>query len=623
MKKLLITLNLLLLITFSYSQNKITSKADKLFESYQYTSAINEYLKIAESKSADEYVFEQLADCYFTIFDMENASKWYGQAIGKNAKPETYFRYAQALKTFGKYKEADKQMNVFVKLMPNDNRAKEYKSNADFIPKLKSISKMFDVSEITLKGSGKSDFGALLSDDATFYFVSTRNTSNKTDKWSNQPYLDIYRSYRNEDGTYIEPIAVKELNSPFHDGPMTLSNDGNTMYFARDGHSEKQFEINKNNKTKVGQQGLFKATKIDGKWTQIEALTFNSTSYSVTSPSLSKDGKTLFFASNMPGGFGESDIWKVSVSTNEYGKPENLGASVNTSEKENFPFIDDDSVLYFASNGKQGFGSFDVYKINLNANEEAQNLGKPVNSEKDDFSFSFNKKTNVGHFSSNRNGFDAIYSALPICKANATVVVTNKKTVQFIPNALVIILDKKGNSILKLSTNSDGKVTFDIECEKAYSLQVAAQNFETATFQIKKVKSGEIVVQAPLVPSEIIITDKEVILNNVYFEFNKSNITNEGANELDKLVSVMKVNSTMVIFVKSHTDSNGSVAYNLNLSEQRAQATVQYLISKGIELERISGKGYGSSEPKVLCGSNCTEEEHSQNRRSEFIIVKK
>jgi outer membrane protein OmpA-like peptidoglycan-associated protein len=621
MKKLLISLHLLLLITVSYSQNKITAKADRLFESYQYVNAINEYLKIAESKSANEYVFEQLADSYFTIFDMQNASKWYAKAIKGAAKPESYFRHAQTLKSFGNYKEADNQMAIFAKLMPNDSRAKEYKNNSNYLLKLENNSKLFDVSAITLKGSGKSDFGAVLADDASFYFVSTRNTANKTDKWSDQPYLDIYKSTRNSDGTFSEPIAVKELNTPFHDGPLTISSDGNTMYFARDGHSEGQYETNNN--TKVGQQGLYKATKIDGKWSQIEALPFNSKSYSITCPSLSKDGKTLFFASNMPGGFGQSDIWKVSVSKNEYGKPENLGAVVNTSEKENFPFIAEDNVLYFASNGKQGFGSFDIFKINLNANEEAQNLGKPVNGEKDDFSFSFNKNKNVGYFSSNRNGFDAIYSANPICEANAIVVVTNKKTAQFISNALVTILDKKGNSISKMTTNADGKVNFNTDCDTDYSLQVSATNFETALYQIQKIKSGEIIVQAPLVPNEVVITDKEVLLNNVYFEFNKSNITNSGASELDKLVSVMKLNPTMVIFVKSHTDSKGNVAYNLNLSEQRAQSTVQYLISKGIESERISGKGFGSSEPKVLCGSNCSEEEHSQNRRSEFIIVKK
>ena len=368
---------------------------------------------------------------------------------------------------------------------------------------------------------------------------------------------------------------------------------------------------------------MYKATKIDGKWSQIEALPINSKSYSVTCPSLSKDGKTLFFASNMPGGFGESDIWKVSVSNNEYGKPENLGAAINTSEKENFPFITEDNVLYFASNGKQGFGSFDIFKINLNANEEAQNLGKPLNGEKDDFSFSFNKSKNVGYFSSNRNGFDAIYLASPICKANAIVVITNKKTAQVIPNALVTLLDTKGNSISKMVANADGKLNFDIDCETEYSVQVSAQNFDSANYQIKKVKSGETIVQVPLIPTEVIITDKEVVLNNVYFEFNKSNITNQGANELDKLVTVMKLNPTMVIFVKSHTDSKGNIAYNLNLSEQRAQSTVQYLISKGIESERISGKGFGSSEPKVVCSSNCSEEEHSKNRRSEFIIVKK
>jgi len=623
MKKLLISLNLLLFLTVSYSQNKITSKADNLFNSFQYVNAINEYLKIAESKSADQYVFEQLADCYFTIFDMENASKWYAKAIDGTAKPETHFRYAQTLKSFGKYKEADQQMDIFAKLLPNDSRAKEHKTNSNYLPKLENSSKLFDVSQVTIKGSGTSDFGAILTDDASFYFVSTRNTSNKTDRWNNQPYLDIYKSTRNANGTFSEPIAVKELNTPFHDGPLTISSDGNTIYFSRDGLSEGQYEINKNSKTKLGQQGLYKATKIDGKWSQIEALPINSKSYSVTCPSLSKDGKTLFFASNMPGGFGESDIWKVSVSNNEYGKPENLGAAINTSEKENFPFITEDNVLYFASNGKQGFGSFDIFKINLNANEEPQNIGKPVNGEKDDFSFSFNKSKNVGYFSSNRNGFDAIYLASPICKANAIVVITNKKTAQVIPNALVTLLDTKGNSISKMVANADGKLNFDIDCETEYSVQVSAQNFESASYQIKKVKSGETIVQVPLIPTEVIITDKEVVLNNVYFEFNKSNITNQGANELDKLVTVMKLNPTMVIFVKSHTDSKGSVAYNLNLSEQRAQSTVQYLISKGIESERISGKGFGSSEPKVICGSNCSEEEHSKNRRSEFIIVKK
>jgi outer membrane protein OmpA-like peptidoglycan-associated protein len=338
---------------------------------------------------------------------------------------------------------------------------------------------------------------------------------------------------------------------------------------------------------------------------------------------LSKDGKTLFFASNMPGGQGESDIWKVSVESNGYGTPVNLGEKVNTPGKENFPFIGEDNQLYFASSGKQGFGGLDVFKIDLSQNTPAQNLGKPVNTEKDDFSFSYNNTLNMGYFSSNRNGLDAIYGAAAVCEAHAIAVVTNKKTGAVLSHATVTILDAKGNAIVSELSDGQGKVSYDIECETDYIFQVALQDFETETFPIQKTKSGDVVVNAALTPVEVIITDTEVLLDAIYFDFNKSNITAQGAGELDKLVKVMKDNPTMVIQVKSHTDTKGSAAYNLKLSEQRAQSTVQYVISKGISGERISGKGLGSSTPKIHCGSGCTDDDHAQNRRSEFMIVSK
>ena len=617
-----ITLSLILLLTASYAQNKLTEKADKLFESYQYIGAIDEYLKLADSKNANQYIYTQLAESYYNVFNTTEAAKWYAKATKEKATSETYYHYAETLKAQGKYQEANKQMDTFASLAPNDSRAKEYKANPNYIPSLASKSKMFDITETNIKSEGQSDFGALLTNDYTLYFVSTRNSSKKTDKWINQPYLDIFKTNRNTDGTFSEPIGVSELNTAYHDGPVTISSDGNTMYFDRDGHSEGQFENSKSTKTKIGQQGLYKAIKKDGKWTQIEALPFNSTNYSVSHPSLSKDGKTLFFASNMPNGYGKSDIWKVAIEENGYGKPQNLGASINTPGKENFPFISDDNTLYFASTGKQGFGGLDIFKINLNTTEQAVNLGKPVNSEKDDFSLTFNSSANLGYFASNRDGLDAIYAAIPVCNAQAIAIVTNKQTGAILTNASVAILDAKGNIIETKQTDSEGKVSYDVECQTGYAFYVKAANFETETFQIQKIKSGQVIIQANLVPSEVVITDTEVILKNVFFDFDKSNITAQGANELDKLVKVMKENPTMVIFVKSHTDSKGKSSYNLNLSEQRAQSTVQYLLSKGIIKDRISGKGYGNTEPIVKC-SLCTEEEHSQNRRSEFVIIKK
>lgn len=623
MKKRYITLSFLLFLTVSYGQDKLTERADKFFDSYQYVNAINEYSKLANGKGANTYVYSRLADSYYNVFNTEEAVKWYAKAVEGKVDAETYYRYAQSLKTLSKYQEANQQMDVFASQMPNDSRAKEHRANPNYIPSLANMSKMFDVAQTNIQSNGQSDFGAVLANDNTLYFVSTRNSGSKKDKWANQSYVDIFQSVRGEDGNLAEPKAINELNTAFHDGPVAISADGNTMFFARDGHSAGKSEKDKQSNVKVGQQGLYKAVKVDGKWTSIEALPFNSTAYSVTHPSLSKDGKTLYFASNMPGGLGNSDIWKVSVNGNEYGTPQNLGDKVNTPSKEGFPFIADNNVLYFASSGRQGLGGLDIFKTDLNTSEKAQNVGKPVNTEKDDFSFSFNSTLNTGYFSSNRNGSDAIYTAIPVCKAQAVALVTNKKTGEVLSNATVAILDDKGNKIATKQTDYLGKISYDVECGTAYEFKVSMVNFDTANFSVGKIKSGESITEAKLTPVEVIITDTEVLLAPIYFEFNKSNITAQGASELDKLVKVMNDYPSMVILVKSHTDSKGRAAYNLNLSEQRAQSTVQYIISKGISNSRISGKGFGSSLPKINCGSNCTDEDHAQNRRSEFMIISK
>ncbi len=622
MRKIYCTITLLLFISAGYGQNSTTAKADALFESYQYVAAIEEYLKLAESKNANQYIFTQLAESYYNVFDSKNASKWYAKAVKGKTDSETYYRYAQTLKVLGRYEEANKQMDVFAEIVPNDERAKEHLANPNYIPSLSNNTKLFDVANTNIDNKGQADFGAVLTDGNILYFASTRNSSNKTDKWNNQPYLDIYKAGKNANGTFSEPSPVRELNTAFHDGPVTISKDGYTMFFARDSHSEGQYEKSKSSNIKVGRQGIYKATIVDGKWVNVEALPFNSTSYSATNPSLSNDGKTLYFSSNMPGGSGESDIWKVSIDSNGYGKPQNLGTRINTAARENFPFITDDNLLYFASNGHQGLGGFDVFRVNLNSDDQPQNLGSPVNTEKDDFSFSFNSAANIGYFSSNRKGSDAIYSATPICKAQATVVVTNSKTKAVLANASVAITDSKGNVIQTNQTDAQGKVSYPIECNVGYGLKVSAQNFENAVSAVKPTQSGETLTEVALDPTTVVITETEVILKPVYFEYDKSNITAQGAVELDKLVKVMNDYQAMMIFVKSHTDSNGSSSYNLNLSEKRAQSTVQYIISKGIAPARISGKGFGFTEQKVKCGTNCTSEQDAQNRRSEFMIVK-
>lgn len=623
MKNLYITLSFVIASMTLSAQNSDTEKADRLFARFEYVDAANEYLKLAEGKKADAYVYKQLADSYFNVFNTAEAARWYAKATETQQDAETYYRYAQMLKADGKYAESNKQMLKFASLAPNDQRAAEFKQDPNYLPKLKSQTKLFDEKSLDIN-SEKSDFGAFLTNDNTLYFATARNKARKNYGWNEEPFLDLYKSTYNADGTFSEPVPVTEINTKFHDGPATVSADGNTMYFASESFNEGDFEKDKAKKLKYGQVYLYRATKDGDKWANIKALPFTSKTYSTSSPSLSRDGKTLYFSSNMPGSLGGNDVWKVAVNADgTYGTPENLGKSVNTEGNESFPFITDDNKLYFSSDGRKGFGALDVYVIDLNRGTEAVNVGAPVNTEKDDFAFSFNTAKNIGFFSSNRGGDDNIYLATPVCGVEVATLVKDARTGKTLADAKVSILDAKKNVIETKTTLANGEAFYSVDCNKAYVIQVTRDGYESNTFPVAKTNGGTVNIAADLQPIDVIVKETEVALNEIYFEFDKSNITKDGAFELDKLVQAMKANPSLEIMVKAHTDSRGSDQYNLNLSDRRARATVQYVLSKGIAKARISGKGYGESEPKVDCRENCTEEDHAKNRRSEFLIVKK
>ncbi|MDQ7959508.1 OmpA family protein [Flavobacterium lindanitolerans] len=623
MKNLYITLSFVIASMTLSAQNKDTEKADKLFNRFEYVDASNEYLKLVDKGKADNYVYKQLADSYYNVFNTKEAIKWYAKATQEKQDAETYYRYAQMLKAEGKYEESNVQMQKFAGMAPNDQRAIAFKQDPNYLPKLKSQTKLYDEKSLDIN-SDQSDFGAVLTNDNTLYFASARNKSRKTYGWNEEPFLDLYKATYNANGTFSEPVTVSEINTKFHDGPASITADGNTMYFASESFKEGDFEKDKSKKLKFGQVYLFKATKEGDKWGNVKALPFNSKEYSVSNPSISKDGKTLYFSSNMPGSLGGNDIWKVAVNADgSFGTPENLGNKVNTEGNESFPFITDDNKLFFASDGRKGFGGLDVFLIDFNKKTDAINVGAPVNTSKDDFAFTFNTTKNIGFFSSNRTGNDNIYQAIPVCGVEVVTIVRDAKTGAILSDARVAILDDKKNVIETRTTAADGQVVYSVDCNRAYTLQVAKDGYESNVFPVAKTNGGIVNINADLQPIDVIVTPTEIVLKEIFFEFNKSNITQEGAFELDKLVQVMKNNDQMVIMVKSHTDNRGSDAYNMNLSDRRAKSTVQYVISKGIDKSRISGKGYGESEPKVDCKENCTEEDHAKNRRSEFLIIKR
>ena len=625
MRKLYVTLSFVMVSGMLSAQNQYTKTADKLFDRYEYVDAAKEYLKLAEGSKADNYVYKQLAESYYNVFNTKEAVKWYAKVVEQKQDAETYYKYAQMLKAEGNFKEADQQMQQFAQLAPNDQRAKTFVSKPNYLPELQGQTKLYDVAKSDVS-SDKTDFGAVLTNDNNIYFASSRNTSRKTNSWNEEPYLDIYRATYNANGTISDAVAVENINTKWHDGPVSITNDGATMYYGSESFNEKEFTKDKPKNAKFGKIYLYKATKQGDNWANGKPLPFNNKGYDVRNPSISKDGKTLYFSSNMPGGFGGEDIWKVAVNGDEYGAPENLGAKVNTEANESFPFITEDNILFFSSNGKTGFGGLDVFKMDLNKGTEAINVGEPVNTSKDDFAFTYNTTKKVGFFSSNRDGNDDIFKADPICNFKAVTTVRDEITGKEIEGALVVLTDEKQNILSSFTTDVAGRTETMLKCLPVYISYATKSGYENSNIYKVEILESEfgldMAVGITLKPIAPIITEKEVILQPIYFEYDKSNITADGAAELNKLIIVMNENPNMIIFAKSHTDSRGSDNYNMKLSDRRAKATVQYLLSKGIAKERISGQGFGESEPKVACKS-CTEEEHAQNRRSEFLIVKK
>ena len=603
------------------AQTKDTKKADKLYSRLEYVKAAKAYQKIEKKGKADGYVYKQLGECFYNIFNPEQANIYYAKALATDQNAEVYYNYAQMLKAQGKYDEASKQMQKFATKSPNDQRAIEYKKDPDYVNKLLNQTKKFDVEKAQIN-SESPDFGALIN-GREVYFTSSRGTGKKYG-WNNQAYNDVYKAFYNEDGTVTAPTPVTEINSKYHDGPVSLSADGKILYFASESFKEGVFVKDKKFNNKLGQVALFKTTKNGNIWENIEALPFNSKDYSTGSPSLSKDGKTLYFASNMPGGKGGVDIWKVTVNAGNYGKPENLGDQVNTPADENFPFVTEDGkTLYFSSKGKPGLGGYDIFALDI-AKNTISNVGQPVNTKSDDFALTLSQEKNIGFLSSNReNNLDDIYLLKPICGVEAIIAVKDAKNNNPIADAKVVILDNQKNIVGTELSNANGEVTYKLLCNQDYTLQVSKNEYNSGTFNIAKGKNPSVKIEAALQPIEVIITPEEVVLNDIFFEYNKSNITQEGAFELDKLVAVMNKYPEMIIFVEAHTDNRGTDEYNQKLSDRRAKSSAQYIVSKGIDAKRISGEGKGESTPLINCGENCTEEEHAKNRRSKFNIVKK
>ena len=611
------------------AQNSATKKADKHFARYEFLKAAEDYQKLITNDKADTYVYTKLADCYYNIFNTVEAEKWYAKALETSENSETIYKYSQMLKANGKYEESNKWMDKFASMRPGDDRATAFRKNPNYLPKILEKGKKFNLQDAGVN-TATSDFGGVLH-NGKLYVTSARNNARKTYGWNEQPYLDIYEFTVADDGSYQGGTLMgKRINTKYHEGLVSFSPDGETMYLSRESFYDNLY-VKDSLKNRRSVINLYSTTKLSDGWSEVTPLPFNSANYSVKNPSVSADGKTLYFSSDMAGGYGNYDIYKASINEDgSFGEPVNLGQKVNTEGQEMFPYSSSNGTLYFSSDGHLGLGGLDVFHTKEIDGKFApiRNVGVPVNSNADDFAFSINEETEQGFVSSNREGgvgSDDIYAIKklqPLCDVLITAIVTDSKTGEALSGASVGIYDTQGNMLSTKTTDANGVAEFIIECETDTQLQVLMTDFESASVDVGGTSEEEVSVDIALNPIEKIIVDDEVVLNPIYFEFDKSNITAQAAFELDKLVQIMNKYPELVIRAESHTDHIGSATYNQKLSERRALTTVQYVISKGIDETRITGVGKGENEPKIDCGSKCSKEDRAANRRSEFHIVK-
>ncbi len=630
MKKFYLYILLLIFTaTGAVAQNKDTKKADGLFEKLAYTEAITEYTKLIEKGKANKYVYAQLAESYAILGDTKKAVSFYKRATkGKNTKltPDLMYNYAQALKANGDAAEYKNWMQKFTQAQPNDSRSASFLKNSNYLSQLLSKEPSFTVTNAGALNTKYADYGSAINSN-TLYFASARNTNRKKHSLNNEPFLDIYTATIDGSKLGTASLLPGDVNTKYHEGKVAISPDGKRMYFDRNDYYKGDLDKDENG---VNQINLYTAEKVGGEWVNVQSAPFNSDEFSTGHPAISPDGNTLYFSSDRPGGKGGSDLYMVTVNKDgTFGTPTALKNQINTEGTEVFPFIAQDGTLYFSSNGHMGMGGLDVFMSeSKGANTYAipQNAGPGINSPADDFSIYINQDTDTGFISSNRaggKGGDDIYilGQLPPCDVDVALTVVNPAG-EGIDKALVVVNNTTDNTSESDTATTTGKYLYQSKCNRTYTITASADGYKEATQNITVGKSGvnQTITLEPII-DQVVVTETEVVLNPIYFDFDKSNIRPSAAAELDRLVNVMMQYPTMVISAESHTDIRGSESYNKNLSQRRADSMRDYVVSKGINASRISSIGKGESEPAVACGTNCTEDEHQLNRRSVFKIV--
>lgn len=495
-----------------------------------------------------------------------------------------------------------------------------------------------------------SDFAASYYKNDQIIFSSTRKDSdNRNKKWkgNEQRFLNFYIGEINKEGQVISYESLKgKANTRWHESNAVFNRDRTKVYFTRNTYYDNKKILSRDRRLKIS---LYIAdVKEDGTWYNIVPFPYNSADYSTGHPTLSLDGKTLYFASDMPGGKGSVDIFKVEITeSGTFTVPENLGGNVNTPGREMFPFIAADGTLYFSSDYHKGLGKLDIFKTDSDELELAaiQNIGIPFNSSRDDFAFVLNDNLKEGYFSSNRiggKGDDDIYyfrnnkweeeeeeevKVEVACNNIIKGTIIDAETGDLLKGAIVEILDNNEKTVFKVKVGEEATYSFEAPCNTSYTVKASKNLYKDMSLSVEAtdILGQEKIVDFSLIPEIRKSGDKIVIdIESIYFDYDSAEITPRAAKELDKVILFMFKYPNVIIEGGSHTDCRGSAEYNMKLSQRRASSTVNFIIRNGkFDASRIYANGYGETQPVNRCvdGVKCTEQEHSLNRRTEFVIV--
>jgi outer membrane protein OmpA-like peptidoglycan-associated protein len=614
--------------------------ADKEYASYAYIDAIKTYEQVAAKGYKSVDLFQKLGNAYYFNSEMTEANKWYTALFDLNEtlEAEYYYRYSQTLKSVGDYDKANEMLSKFSDMNKTDLRAKQFEGNKNYLEVIKKNSGRYAVENAGIN-SAFSDYGTSFFGNELI-FTSNREVkgvTKKIQKWNNQQFTALFSATVSGDGNLEAPTVFSDVNTKFNEATPVFTNDGKTMYFTRNNYNNGKKGRDSEDIIRLK---VYKAVMENGKWSNVTELPFNSNDYSVAHPALSTDEKTLYFSSDMPGTTGLSDIYKVSINADgSYGTPTNLGSNINTEGKETFPFVSNENQLYFASDGHPGLGGLDIFVSKINGTNYGQpiNVGAPINGSADDFAFLIDTKTQTGFFSSNREGglgFDDIYKFKENkkleCEQLLAGTITDAYNGKILDNAKLTLSDANFKIVESGYSDAQGNYKFTVKCDSKYYLKAEKKDYVSKEegVSISDV-SGKTTLSLALDARKTDLNLGDNIakvfgIKEILFDLDKSDIRPDAALELEKIISVMKKYPQMVIDIRSHTDSRASAAYNYKLSERRARSTMDYMISQGIAKNRLSEKGYGESNLSNGCsdGVPCTEAQHQENRRSEFIVIK-